>query len=426
MVKKSSPAEISLSRQEARRFFLSHHYLWPPRQLRGSTGVLEYLQRVGCIQFDPINVVGRNPDLVLQSRIANYKPQLLNGMLYEERSLLDGWDKLASIHPTKDWPYFQRFRSSLRKRFLANERAAPVHNALEMVKTSIRERGPLSSLDIEHEERLVWDWGVPMRAVRAAMDMLYSMGDLGIHHRVNTRRIFDLTENLIPKKIRLAPDPNLSDEDYADWHVLRRIGGLGLADSSGTDKWLGITGVDYVRGMKAPQRNAAVRRLHEKGKIIRVRVEGLPKEILYIRKQDLPTLEAAASGRQPQKSAAILGALDNAMWDRKLLRSVFDFNYTWEVYVPEPKRKYGYYVLPVLYGDHFVARFDPAYDKPSHTFTLQNWWWEAGVNKTDAAMLAAIRNCLKAFCAYLRTDHLILGEAIRKDRLIKVVTKGLT
>jgi hypothetical protein len=178
--------------------------------------------------------------------------------------------------------------------------------------------------------------------------------------------------------------------------------------------------------MKAGQRGAAIRRLHEQGKIIRVRVEGLPKETLYIRKQDLPTLEAAGSGRQPQKSAAILAALDNAMWDRSLLRGIFDFNYTWEVYVPEPKRKYGYYVLPVIYGDHFVARFDPAYDKPSHTFTIQNWWWEKGVTKNDAAMLAAIGTCLKAFCAYLRTDHLILGEAIRKDRLMKVMTKGLT
>jgi len=413
------PTEINISKQEARRLLLSHHYLWPPRRLKGGAGVLEYLQRVGCIQFDPINVVGRNPDLVLQSRILNYKPQLLEDMLYKERSLLDGWDKLASVHQAKDWPHFKRFRQGLRQRFENNSQAAPVHKAVELVKDAITQRGPLSSIEIEHDERLQSDWGFQIRAVRAAMDMLYNIGELGIHHRVNTRRVFDLTEKLIPKKLRRAPDPHANTADYEEWHVLRRIGGLGLAHAGSGERWLGIADV------KSPQRSAALERLLQKQKIVRVRIEDLAKGPFYIRAEDLDTLEKVSKGRQPQAGAAFLGALDNAMWDRNVLRRVFDFDYTWEVYVPAQLRKYGYYVLPVVYGDRFVARFDPAFNKTSRSFTIQNWWWEKGVNKKDKAMLAALQNCLIAFSKYLGASEILLGENITKDRVLKQVVRVL-
>ncbi len=419
--KNTTPNEIEISKEQARRFLLSHHYLWPPRQLKGSAGVLQYLERVGCIQFDPINVVGRNPDLVLQARIANYTPQLLESMLYKERSLIDGWDKLAAIHPTKDWPHFSRFRLDLQKRFEGNASAAPIHKVLDLVRDAIRERGPLSSIEIEHAEQLQWDWGFPVRAVRAAMDMLYSMGELGVHHRVNTRRVFDLTENLIPRKIIQARDPHASTADYEDWHVLRRIGGLGLAHTGSGDSWLGIPGPSST---KATRRNAAIKRLVEKGKAIRVRVKGLPKEPYFIRAADLDTLENAGRGRQPQPKAAILGSLDNLMWSRKTLSRLFDFYYRWEVYVPEEKRKYGYYVLPVLYGDRFIARFDPAFHKPSRVLTIQNWWWEKGINKKDEAMLTALRAGMQAFYKYLNTHKVNLGDAVKKDRALKEILRA--
>lgn len=421
MPKAKVPQEIEVSQEQARRFLLSHHYLWPPRQLKGRAGVLQYLDRVGCIQFDPINVVGRNPDLVLQARLTNYRPQVLEEMLYKERILVDGWDKLAAIHPTKDWPHFKRFRLGLQKRFEGSANAAPIHKVLDLVRDAIRERGPLSSIEIEHAEQLQWDWGFPVRAVRAAMDMLYSMGELGVHHRVNTRRIFDLTENLIPHKVLHAREPHASTADYEEWHVLRRIGGIGLAPTAGTEYWLGIPGDSPTGQLKATNRNAAIRRLVEKGKAIRVRVEGLPKEPYVIRTVDLDTFEKAGRGRQPQPKAAILGSLDNIMWSRRTLNRLFNFNYTWEVYVPEEKRKYGYYVLPVLYGDRFVARFDPAFHKPSRVLTIQNWWWEKGIDKKDPAMRAALHAGMQAFYKYLNTQKVILSDAVKKDRLLKKI-----
>jgi uncharacterized protein YcaQ len=106
-------ATLILSKPDARRFLLAHQHLWPPRRLEDKAGIMDYIRHVGCIQFDPINAVGRNPDLVLQSRVANYHPALLEDLLYTDRQLIDGWDKVASIYSTADWPYFARQRVAM-------------------------------------------------------------------------------------------------------------------------------------------------------------------------------------------------------------------------------------------------------------------------------------------------------------------------
>lgn len=151
------PPTITLSKVHARRFLLAHQRLWPPRRLKGKDGIMEYVRHVGCIQFDPINVVGRNPDLVLQSRVAKYRPPVLEELLYTDRQLLDGWDKVSSIHQAADWPYFNRHRAYMRERHgdLSNlpMKIAPT------ILDAIRQRGPLSSIDLKHGDKVDWSWG---------------------------------------------------------------------------------------------------------------------------------------------------------------------------------------------------------------------------------------------------------------------------
>lgn len=419
MLAAKRPSAVNISKQQARRFLLAHHGLLPPRKLQGKPGILEYITRVGCIQFDPINVVGGNADLVMQSRVANYKPSLLQGLLYQDRKLIDGFDKVASIYQAKDWPRFSRFRKRLQERYTKELRADGMFKVSTQIKEALRTRGPLSSTEIEHEERMTWDWGTEMRVVRAAMDTMYWMGELGVHHRVHTRRVFDLVENLLPARLLNAADPNPTDEGYADWHLLRRIGGLGLAHGGPGERWLGM---EKVPGWT---RKAALARLMLKGQLIRVRVRELPNHDFYIRRADLPTLEQAIRPSRRKEGAAFIAPLDNLLWHRDLLEMLFDFYYRWEVYVPAPKRKYGYYVLPVLYGNRLVARLDPAFDRSSGAFTIQNWWWQAAVDKRDEAMLAAITDCLKDFCKYLGANIVALGEPIQKDRTMKKVIAGL-
>lgn len=115
---------VVIDQSQGRRFLLAHHRLWPPRVLDGTSGVLDYIRQVNCIQYDPINVVGQNPHLVLQSRVRDYQPALLEGLLYENRALVDGFDKQMSIYPVEDWPQFAYYRERMFQRYLESERTA--------------------------------------------------------------------------------------------------------------------------------------------------------------------------------------------------------------------------------------------------------------------------------------------------------------
>ena len=395
---------LTLSKTDARRFMLAHHQLWPPRQNKGKQGVLAYIDHVKSIQFDPINIVGRNPDLVLQSRVQDYASTYLDQLLYEDRSLIDGWDKMACIHATTDWPFFNRRRDHLRNN---EDPRKPPDAILNEVLSEVQKNGPLSSLDLKDREKIDWFWG-PTKAGRAALEYLYAHGRVGVHHRINNRRYFDLIENLLPEDLLNAPDPFESETEYRDWHVYRRIGSLGLALSKTSEYWGGIIGV------KTPQRQAALNRLVAEEKVIPVSVEDISNQILFIRSKDYSVLSAVQNQATPEPKAALIAPLDNLIWNRKLIEEIFNFSYTWEVYKPKAKRQYGYYVLPVLYGDRFVARLDPAFDKKKRILTLQNWWWEADL-KPGREIQNTLLDCLCTFANYLDAVQVVLSEPILSD-----------
>jgi uncharacterized protein YcaQ len=406
------PPSMTLTRRHARRFLLAHQRLWPPRQLRGTSGILEFIRHVGCIQFDPVNVVGRNPDLVLQSRVTQYKPAMLEKLLYDDRKLLDGWDKMSSIHLATDWPYFSRHRAYMREQH--GDPSSPPMEIAPLILQTIREHGPLSSIDFKHHDMVDWSWGRPSRLTRASLDVLYVMGEVLIHHRVGTRRVFDLTERLLPAELISSLDPNETDTEYQYWHVFRRVGGLGLARPSASEYWGAILGV------KTEIRHTTLKRLVERGDLIVLAVEGVPRQIFFMRKADLPVLEAVQNKRSPKKKVAFIGPLDNFLWDRNLLRLIFDFEYAWEIYKPAVERKYGYYVLPVIFGDRFVGRVDPIFDRKRRTLTLTNWWWEEGV-QPDEPMYTALIVGLRDFMKYLGAERVLLGRKISTDKTMRWV-----
>jgi uncharacterized protein YcaQ len=405
---------ITLSKRQARRFILVHHHLWPPRRLVGKAGILDFIRRVGCIQFDPINVVGRNPDLVLQARIKDYRPTLLEELLYADRHLLDGWDKMAAIYLTTDWPYFARYRAHMRRR--RDDRTSQSMEIAPGVIEAIQQRGPLSSIDLNHDGKVDWIWGVEVRLARVALETLYAMGELVIHRRIGSRRVFDVAERILPPDLLAAPEPNPTPAAYQDWHVLRRVAGLGLANPRSSECWLGILGV------KSQARALALRRLAERGKVVALAVEDVPGHTFFVRSADLAGLEAFGAEDAPEPEAALIAPLDNLIWDRQTARQVFDFDYVWEVYKPVAQRKYGYYVLPVLCGDRFIARFEPAFDKKAGELTLVNWWWERGV-VPDERMEAALAACLRAFARYLGAGWVGLGTSLAGEKTLSWVAE---
>jgi hypothetical protein len=386
---------IHLNKRQARRILLKHQGLWPPYQLTDKAEIVNFIQRVGCIQYDPLNIVGNNPELVLQARVKNFQPDMLQELLYQDRLLVDGWDKMMSIYPVEDWPYFNRYREAARRRL--GDSSTPVATVLPQVRNAIEQQGPLSSIDLDFDQVVDWFWA-PTRLARAALESMHAWGELIIHHRVHTRKVYDFANRHIPEKLLSAPDPNEIEQQYHDWYVLRRIGSLGLVWNKAGDAWLGM------RSIKSKQRNEALARLLERGKVIPVDIEDM-NESFYIRSEDRHTLEQVITYDPPDPRAVILAPLDNLLWDRRLVEALFDFYYRWEVYKPAAERRYGYYVLPVLYGDRFVARFEPGRDKASGALVIKNWWWEREINPSPK-LLSELNNCFLRFLEYLGTDTL--------------------
>jgi uncharacterized protein YcaQ len=406
----SSPnpaAPIQLIREQARRYLLVHQRLLPPRQLMDKAGILDFVEHVGCIQFDPVNIVGRNPDLVLQARIANYQSTLLEEALYQDHLLMDGWDKLASIHLTRDWPYFERHRQRMAD--LNSDRSRPEITLADEILRQMRLQGEYDPSQSKSRETIVWNWGRPVRMERAALEVLYANGEVGISRRVGSRRIYNLIEHLVPPEVLATQDPNQTLDDYHDWHVLRRIGSVGLVQSGSSDFWLGI------QHAKAPQRAAAIARLLAKGDLVQLEIKELPGKVFYMRTADLPKLEEAGTLDIPEPQTAFLPPLDNLLWDRKLLSWLFEFDYTWEAYKKPQDRQYGHYTLPVLYGDRFIARFDPSFDRKSKRLTINNWWWESDV-KPNRPMRKSLRNGMLQFMQYLNASSVVPGPDIDASR----------
>ncbi len=389
--------------------------------------MLEYIRRVGCIQFDPLNIVGRNPELVLQARVSDFRPAMLRELLYQDRKLLDGWDKMMAIYGTEDWPCFHRHREAALRRL--GDSSRPVAAILPRIRKAIEEQGPLSSIDLDYDQAVDWPWA-PTRLARAALESMYFWGELVIHYKVHTRKVYDFASRHLPEELLSTPDPNESEEQYHDWHVLRRIGGVGLLWSKSGDAWLGIPGV------KSQERSAALARLLKKGKVVEVRVEGI-KTPLYMRSEDGPRLDKTLSSDvpdapdapcapecpdypdgpdfpAPRGAAAILAPLDNLLWDRRLVKELFDFEYRWEVYKPVAERRYGYYVLPVLHGDRFVARFEPGRDKKSGALIIKNWWWEPGVSQSEG-LRRDLLDCFRRFLSYLGTERLQIDGTVAEQ-----------
>ncbi|MHA6529074.1 winged helix-turn-helix domain-containing protein [Paenibacillus sp. BAC0078] len=412
----------TLSKRQARLFLLQHQRLVSGGAPGGKESIYDFVRHVGCIQYDPLSIAGHNHELVLQARIPGFTPELTAELLYKDRLLIDGWDKNMSIYCTEDWPYFQRRRAMAAERYHKNE---GLMGMVSHVREELTTRGPLSSLDLESKDKIDWAWA-PARLSRAAMESMYFWGELCVHHRVHTRRYYDFSAKLLPDKLLHSEDPNVTEQQHHDWYVLRRIGSIGLQWNKSGDGWLGIA------GLKSKERTAAIERLLRNDSIREVRVEGL-KLPLYMRTSDAPELEAvlvrdSASEADDNSSgadfAAALAPLDNLLWDRELIRQLFGFTYRWEVYKPVAEREYGYYVLPLLYGDRFIARFEPIMDKKNRVLNIERWWWEPDTG-LSAEMIPALTAALCSLGKCTRADAIRFAPGASEDNGLQALEASL-
>lgn len=377
-----------ITKKQAARFMLLKHGLIGPYRFEGKGGVLEYIRQAGCIQYDPVDVCGKNPELVLQSRVKNFKKEALYDLLYKDRLLIDYLDKNQAIFLTSDWRYFARTR-------MAHMQSGPSVEQINAVRDEILDiidkTGPVSSSEIGFNGKVKWYWS-ETRLARAALESLYYRGDIIIHHRKGTIKYYDLARKHIPERDYAAPDPYPEDMDHIAWHVKRRIGSVGLLWNRGSDAWL------LVRGMSAAARENAFDRLISQGQIAGMRVSGL-KEPLYYLASDSDLLEHAADSAALKGRCELIAPLDNMMWDRKLINALFDFDYKWEIYTPLAQRQYGCYTLPILYGDRLAGRIETVAERKSHALAIKNLWLENGFKHTSKFQ-TALERCVSRFAAF--------------------------
>jgi uncharacterized protein YcaQ len=384
---------MNITRRDARRFLLVKQGLLGEKRFAGEDGVMAFIRQAGCIQYDPIDVCGRNADLVLQSRVEGYRESMLNSLLYEKRRLVDFWDKNMAIFPVEDWPCFSRTRAEYAQDWVRS--FAQVEEVAPAIREALKRQGPSLSGDFDARHKVDWYWS-ETTASRAVLEALYFRGELGIHHKQGTQKAYDFAENLIPGDILAAPDPYPDDTDHCVWRLKRRIGGVGLLWNKASDAYLGIP------DRKAQNRNELFGRLLHKKEIIPLNVEDI-RDPLYILSADEELLDRVLSGEEFAPRTQVIAPLDNMLWDRKLLEALFDFYYRWEIYTPREQRQYGYYVLPLLQGEDFVGRIELETGRKTNVLTVKGYWLEKG-KKPDKR---ALNRCLKEFAAFQQVKNVL-------------------
>ena len=370
----------TITKQQAKQFILSKQGLIGQYRFIGKDGAYAYVRQAGCIQFDPVDVCGKNAELTLQSRVKNFKKTMLYDLLYEDRKLVDYADKELSIWSSEDWPYFSSYREKSRKLGRTFKGLQKLERqAIEYIESN----GPVSSDSLPIEGEIYWhssmhwsgNWHKKSQAARSVLEQLYTDGVLIIHHKKGSRKYYDLAGKYLPGPILDAENPCKNEEEFTAWRVLRRIGAVGLLWDKNSTAFLGID-------INAEKRKMILESLTAQGKICSVAVQGIKQTFYYLSGDD-PLMGSIVDGSADLKPRmSFIAPLDPLMWDKSLILALWDYQYSWEIYTPADKRKYGYYTLPILSGDRFVGRIEAVPNRQEKVLMVKGLWWEPGIRQT--------------------------------------------
>lgn len=395
---------VTLSREHARRFLVRRHMLAPPRAMPADpASVLAVTRRLGSLQFDPLDVPGaRNHDLVLHARVAGYERAWCDAWLYgPDRRLIEVYNKSLNLVPVEELPWHRLAWERAEARHaegIFTRRPSVVRAVLDRV-TQEGEAGALAASK-EHAAKVRGYWGTPTSEGRAVLDALFETGRVGVVARDGNRKRYDLMERIVSSEI-LA---RRATRDEAVRHRVRsrhRAVGL-LGDGGSAELWVGIG--------DAAARRAATRAMVRDGALREVRVEGV-RGVRYVLDEERALLDETATASPGAHAVTFVAPLDPLVWDRRLLGELWDFEYIWEIYTPVAKRRFGSYVLPLLYGDRFVGRVEPRMDRATRTLDLAGVWFEAGFEARDGEDFArAFGDALTAFARFAGAARVTLPK----------------
>lgn len=411
---------LTVSIEVARRFILGRQGLWPGRRWRGIEGTEQAMRAMEYMQLDPLQIIARSHDIKLHSRVLDYTPGLWEDAAYQQRKFFD-WGSWLAVRPMDELPHWRvvmhRERDSdygdSRIRAMARDHA----QAITEIRAILRERGTLTNRDFESAARTQTHSYRGRKDSALALYYLWYTGEVMTHHRENFERVYALTEAVAPGHLIYE-----SDEAEADRFLIRkeiRFSGLSR---------LNRTQDSFRRGEPDRAAKKMLASMLADGDIIEVKVEGW-NPVHYVLGEDAGLLGDLSAGRVPEawtplettttEEAVFLAPLDHVS-ARGRAKVLFDFDYVWEVYKPEHQRRYGYYTLPVLWGDRLVARFDSKLERTTNTHIILGLWLEDEALGKDAAFAEALAGGFARFRAFLgagKLDAAAIREPLLRQRV---------
>jgi uncharacterized protein YcaQ len=394
---------ISLTIKAAKRLHVAALGLDRRQRRRArKTDVLDAIRRRGALQIDTISVVARSPYMVLFSRLGAYRPEWLDELL-AEGALFEYWAHEACFLPIEHYPLF-------RHRMLDPEGMGWKYRAdwvakhpdeLERVLAFLHESGAARSADFERRAGAGpsgwWGWKPEKRALEA----LFTAGEVMVARRQSFQRVYDLRSRVHPT----WDDKQLPARAEADRRlVLDSVRALGIA----TARWV----ADYYRMPRATTPRI-VEELAGEGKLMRARVEGW-KDAAFIHPDNAELAESAASGTLRNTLTTLLSPFDPLVWDRARASALFGFDYRIECYTPAPKRRYGYYVLPLLRRGELVARLDAKAHRQKGEFEVKALYVEPGVRVSEA-LASDIGGAVREAAEWHGTPSVVIGRTEPKS-----------
>jgi uncharacterized protein YcaQ len=406
---------ISISPRQARRIALqAQHLLRPDAFGKGKQAVLQTIQQLGYIQIDTISVVQRAHLHILRSRVSNFKQEMLDELQSEDRSIFEYWSHAAAYLPMEDYRYSLPRKEAMKS--VKNQWFRRDPKVMDLVLRRIQAEGPLQSKDFATPPGLKagpwWDW----KPTKKALEILFQQGELMIATRKGFQKVYDLPERVLPPETDTSYP---SESEMARHLILRTLKAHAFASS---------TEIVYLRKGLRKTVEKVLQQMHEAGEIVSVQIHKHNHGPYFAFSH---TLEQADI-RLGKRRVFLLSPFDNAVIQRKRLENLFAFQYQIECYVPAPKRQYGYYSLPILFGDQFVGRLDPKADRKSRKLLIRKLWLEPGFREKDALLrplakalhqLAEANACKEVGIEWCSDPA--WGERLRRELCSKSIKKKL-
>lgn len=353
----------TISLKEARYLALHNQLLLGSHPDKTKKDLLAIIEKLGYIQIDTISIIERAHKHVLWTRFPAYKNELLDELIDKDKKVFEFWDHAASYLPMKHF----RFTLPRKKMYGVKYKAWADKNRkmLNFIIKRIQEEGPLQSRDFDDPNKrgIWWDW----KPAKEGLEFLFHSGKLICKARKSFQKVYDLPERFLPSN---ADTSMPSDEELAEHFLFKTIEANGFAS---------MKELSYLRYHNKKAASAKISSLLEDKKIIPIRIQNDQSELYYTTKRKLKELDHA---NEPDR-VHILSPFDNIVIQRKRLKTIFDFEYQVECYVPAPKRKYGYFCLPVVYGDKFAARLDAKADRAGDKLIIISLHREKEYPKTE-------------------------------------------